>query len=512
MKKSILILFIAICGFSSAQKEQDADTLIWNGRRYAMVVEPYVPSVLMVYYQCSGKTSPFTFWSSNNNRGHVATYEILNDALYLRNVEAKRYRTRLGNLWTESGIDTVVTPDFFEISSIDSSQAFSPDMVLTDWFSGCLKLKYLPTTKKELKQAETKGYRFLTLKNGRIVGNTFISDDDLKRFDAGIQGSEVPRDMLEQYRLYVAFFSRCAMDRERVAYNSHEGLFERKTNSLPLAMLPFGNDAQRYFDVMSDGKPTGAAPFGDWLIRNDSLFLSAVNAHLGSDIYSFSAQPLQLDKFIPPTQDSGIVRNAGVPLFAHWVSGDFVIHYGSWDTSSLGIPSYTVAKTQKIRFSNGVVTLSQFSPSSFDDDGGGASLSSFAPCKPTQVFSVDDKLLAEAVGNFKSPKKNPEYEGGKSTFRSWFLNHPLTDERAKDRLFRVHLAFMVNCNGEVGQWQVISKGKGELFEFANMVLELVKTMPQNWQPATDRKGNPVDCWQKMEFTVSNGVLTNGNYK
>ena len=59
---------------------------------------------------------------------------------------------------------------------------------------------------------------------------------------------------------------------------------------------------------------------------------------------------------------------------------------------------------------------------------------------------------------------------------------------------------------------MISKGKGELFEFANMVLDIVKTMPQKWSPAEDKKGNKMDCWQVLEFTVSNGALTNANYK
>ena len=71
---------------------------------------------------------------------------------------------------------------------------------------------------------------------------------------------------------------------------------------------------------------------------------------------------------------------------------------------------------------------------------------------------------------------------------------------------------MVNCEGKPGRFQIINKPKGELFEFSNMVLEIVKEMPKNWVPAEDKKGNKVDCWQVLEFTVSNGSLTNANYK
>ena len=60
--------------------------------------------------------------------------------------------------------------------------------------------------------------------------------------------------------------------------------------------------------------------------------------------------------------------------------------------------------------------------------------------------------------------------------------------------------------------ELLNANRGELFEFANMVLDMVKQMPQRWLPAEDKKGNAVDCWQVIEFTVSNGSLTNADYK
>lgn len=519
MKRLILLFFITVYALSFAQKEQDADTLIWNGRSYAIVVEPYVPSVLMVYYQCIGKSSPFTFWSSNNNRGHVATFEILNEALYLRSIEAKRYRTRLGNLWTESGIDTVVSPDFFEISSLDSSASFATDMVLADWFTGFVQLNSLPKDKKDTKSDETKGTRYLFVNSGRITENVLVSETDIIKLAKNPSDSRLKKqlDITRRYEAYVDFYSRCSMDREAVSFDGHNGLFEHKTNTLTLAMQLYGNNPFRYFANCSDNKITNAAPYGSWLLRNDSLFLTRVTTHSGKDIFTFDTGSVDMRLFIADSVVSGIpfgnrIQASEGGVFADWISGEYVVHYGLWEKMTMDIPVYTVAKTQTLRIVNGIVTSSQFSPTSFEDDSQDAASSAFAPCDASAIYSVDDKQLAEAVGNFKQPKNNPTYKGDKATFRTWFLNNPLTDPRAKDRLFRVRLAFMVNCKGEVGQWRVISKGKGELFEFANIVLELVKTMPHNWNPATDRKGNPVDCWQIMEFTVSNGVLTNANYK
>ena len=503
MKRLILFSFLALYGLSFAQKTQDADTLIWNDRRYAIVVEPYVPSVLMAFYQTTGITSPFNFWSSNNNRGHVATYELLNESIYLRNIEAKRYRTRHGNLWTESGIDTIVTPDYFEISSLDSTASFSSDIVLTDWFTGFIKLIYLPWDKNDAKSDEANGSRYLFIHNGRVLENVFISASDQVKLEKNNNDKRLQtlRDLLQRREAYIDFYSRCSMDREEVSFNGHDGLFEHKPNSLTLAMLFYNNNPFQFFANCCDGQISEGAPFGKWLISNDSLFLLQVQSHRGKDVFSFATSNLDMQKFLS-RQSS----------FANWISGEFVIHYGSWEKSNFDIPIYTVSKTQTLRIVNGLITSSRFSPSSFDDDLVAATASAFSPCNPDAVYSVDDKQLAEAVGSYRQPKKSPSYQGGLSTFRNWFLKNPLTDERAKNRLFRVRLAFMVNCKGEVGQWQVISKGKGELYEFANIVLDLVKTMPHNWDPATDRKGNPVDCWQIMEFTVSDGILTNANYK
>lgn len=325
------------------------------------------------------------------------------------------------------------------------------------------------------------------------------------------------REIIDLYGRQVDFYSRCAMDREQISFNGHDGLFEHKPNSLTLAMLRHENNPIRFFANCSEGQPVGGAPFGRWLLSGDSLFLVSVETHHGKDVFSFTTALVDMQRFLADSVVDGIAYGSPVSypdgnVFASWVSGDYVVHYGTWEKGTLDVPVYTISKTQTLRIVNGIVTSSLFSPTSFDDDLEAAAASSFSPCNPEAVYSVDDKQLAEAVGDFRHPKNNPTYKGDKPTFRSWFLNNPLTDERAKNRLFRVRLAFMVNCNGEVGQWRVISKGKGELYEFANIVLDLVKTMPHNWNPATDRKGNPVDCWQIMEFTVSDGVLTNGNYK
>lgn len=495
MKKIIhFLLFLAITALCNAQKEQDPDTLLWNNRKYLAIVHRDVPSVVQIYYQRSGADIPFNHWSSNNNRGHVATLEILDNRLCLKTIEAKRFKTRRGNLWAESGIDTTAHPNYFGINSLHTE--LLPDSSLVcDWFSGIMELVYIPHNKKDAKNEEANGHRYLNVSNGNIVENTLITNDDRKAMDSKPGQNKYPNKqaLLDNQKRFIELYRRCYYDYETVSFQGHKGIFEHKNNSLTLAMELFNNDPSAV---------TGPL-FGTYIIINDSLFLKALTTHSGSLQYSYDSTDADISM-------AGNVINGRV--HASWVDGDYVIQYGTWTTDDFGTKRYNVERTQKIRFKNGLATSSRFSPKGFDDDDSIKKGETTTPCNPETVYAVDYKMLTEAIGKHKEPKKTPYYDGDKELMRNYFAKHPLTDDRAKERLFRVVIAFIVNCNGEAGQWQIITKGRGELAEYANMVLEVVRNMPQRWKPATDRKGNPVDCWQVLEFTVSKGLLTSANYR
>ncbi len=510
-----LILFFPL--MSLAQKDQDPDTLIWNGRRYLIDVERNVPSIIQVYYQRTSDPSPFTHWSSNNTRGHVATFELFDDGISIVSIEAKRFRTRRGNLWAESGIDTVVSPDYFDMHLVAASTPYGSGPLLADWFSGVIRLSLLPKDKAEAKSKEADGHRYLHIQYGKIVDNVFVSFKDYKQLENSNEVKELKEqhDILALYDRFMNFYTRCALDREQVIYNGHQGLFSLRQNGLTLVMDLYGNDPLRWCrknDAYGNG-----APFGLWIIHDDSVFIKEVQTHWGDDLYVYESRHVNLkDALNDDVKDSSMYGYRDVfpdsSVFADWLAGDFVIHYGTWNTNSFGVPDYTVYKTQKLKVRDGVILSSQFSPRSFEDDNRQLLSSEVSPCNVADMYSVDDRQLSETVGNFKKPKKSPQYKGGKTLMRNWFANHSLTDDRAKERLFRVKIGFLVNCDGKAAQWQVLNKSKGELFEYCNMVLDVVSGMPQRWEPAEDKKGNKVDCWQVLEFTVSMGSLSNADYK
>ena len=133
-------------------------------------------------------------------------------------------------------------------------------------------------------------------------------------------------------------------------------------------------------------------------------------------------------------------------------------------------------------------------------------------CDSKKIYSVDkESLLKEKIGELPIADTNPEFEGGIEALKEYFAENPLASDKAKDLLFRVAIGFVVNCTGEAGNFQIITKGKGELETLANQVLEIVNNMPQSWKPAK-KKGEAIDCYQVLSFTVSGGQLDKVSYR
>lgn len=129
----------------------------------------------------------------------------------------------------------------------------------------------------------------------------------------------------------------------------------------------------------------------------------------------------------------------------------------------------------------------------------------------TQYAVGKEFLLKDKIGERPEPDTNPAFEGGADELKKYFADRPLTDDRTKDIVFRVAIAFAVNCNGNAGNFMIITKGKGLAETFANQVLERVNKMPQNWKPAT-KNGDKIDCYQVLSFTVTGGQLNSVSYR
>lgn len=133
-------------------------------------------------------------------------------------------------------------------------------------------------------------------------------------------------------------------------------------------------------------------------------------------------------------------------------------------------------------------------------------------CNEEIQYAVEKEgLLTDRIGEKPEPDENPGFLAGSLALEHYFSQHPLTDKRAKNATFRVVIAFVVDCKGNAGNFMIISKGKGVAETLANQVLERVNEMPQKWTPAL-KHGRPVDCYQVLSFTVSDGKLDKVLYR
>jgi hypothetical protein len=131
----------------------------------------------------------------------------------------------------------------------------------------------------------------------------------------------------------------------------------------------------------------------------------------------------------------------------------------------------------------------------------------FQICNKKEVYSVDFKLLSLHLDEkLKKAKTNPKYLGESWRLRRWFTDHQFDYNRAKDMVFRVSIAFVVNCEGKAGNFMLLTEHEDKELNMAKELLETAKRLPFDWEPAVKKKQN-VDCWFVISITVFNGEFT-----
>ena len=130
----------------------------------------------------------------------------------------------------------------------------------------------------------------------------------------------------------------------------------------------------------------------------------------------------------------------------------------------------------------------------------------FKTCIKTVAYTVDDLVFRKKVGmDLTIPLSNSQFRGGVEQLKKYFLANSFPDYNE----FRTFISFVVNCKGEVGDFNIMSDGRGAAVE---KVFEIVKKMPKRWKPAISKDGKPVDSYQIIYCTLSQGKFTSIYYK
>ena len=118
-KAIMAVLLMAFC-MTTYATDQESDIFLDNGKKYDLYVNWGHPSPLQVLYIRTDTESPFRSYSTGNYRGHVATWQVCDSALYLVSVDSRYHIGGAGTYWPNDStrIDTMAEPAFFGIQSL----------------------------------------------------------------------------------------------------------------------------------------------------------------------------------------------------------------------------------------------------------------------------------------------------------------------------------------------------------------------------------------------------------
>ena len=495
---SVLLMYVVV----SFATEQYPDKIIYKGKTYELSIGWGHPSPLQVLYIRTNTTSPFHSYSTANYRGHIATWEIRNNRLFLVNVDTRTHRGRTGTYWPtgEKQFDTLASPSYYSISSLSNCPADRDGAVLADWFSGVLEVGAPISDGK--KKAKMKGLRYIYVRDGEIVDDQIITNNDFKRFERMTAKDTSNHKLMDKYLIvylnqcYISFYFQSGMANDAVLFDGHKGRLP-SADFRPTLMSLYDNDPL-LFPYNWEHFEKNGTPVCTWSIRHDSLFLDTVRLFSGLGFYEHNEELASLEEmFIPERIENGRV-------FAFWMNGEKYVEYGKSTQNGFGREDFRLTHLQHIILDSGRIVNVTWTPSDFEGD----TLKPLQVCDSLQIYGKKNWAIRDLFGELPEPATLPIWKTGDSTLQAWFDSHPLQDERADSVSFRVNIAFKVNCNGEAGDWTIASKGaSGVFFELANQILDILRQLPNNWLAATNDSGEPVDCWHVMSISVENKHLS-----
>ena len=363
-KAMMAVMLMTFCTTTYAT-DQESDIFLENGKKYDLYCNWGHPSPLQVLYIRTGTESPFRSYSTGNYRGHVATWQVSDSALYLVKVDSRFHYGGAGTYWPNDStrIDTMASPAFFGIKSLSGAAPDKDGAVLADWFTGVLEIS--PTYQDIQNGASDNWVRYLYFRNGEMLKDVTLTSDDMNKFQHLKKKDKSNHELMEKYQMaylnqcYLSYYLRSGLAYDQVNLGKHSGRFPTR-DFRPMLMLLYDNDPLQFPFNWENFEKNGA-PVCKWMIQNDSLFLCQVTLQSGLDLFKVEEASVELSELFRPER---IVNKC---VFAFWMSGEFVVEYGEEKEGMFGMPEFKIDRKQTITLDSGRVVKSEWSPSAFEE-------------------------------------------------------------------------------------------------------------------------------------------------
>ena len=358
------VVLMAFC-MTTYATDQESDIFLDNGKKYDLYVNWGHPSPLQVLYIRTDTESPFRSYSTGNYRGHVATWQVSDSALYLVSVDSRLHFGGTGTYWPNDStrIDTMAEPAFFGIQSLSGAAPGKDGSVFADWFSGVLEVT---PTYQDLKNGTSEEWvRYLYFRNGKMWKDVTVLPKDWEKMKDFKKKYKKDSDLMEKYQMvylnqcYLSYYLRSGLAHDQVIFGGHQGRFPTR-DFRPMLLLLYDNDPLRFPFSWENFKKNGA-PVCTWIIQNDSIFLTQVMLQSGLDLFEYEEESVKLSDLFRPE------RIVNKRVFAFWMNGEFVVEYGKEEEDMFGMKQMKVDRRQTITLDSGRVVKMEWSPSAFEE-------------------------------------------------------------------------------------------------------------------------------------------------
>jgi len=348
MKNLFISLLINVLFFNNVNAtDQQPDTIFYANEKLTLDIGWGHPSPLETYFRQNNLKYPFTMLHTANYRGHIATWKIVDNKLYITEVAIR---------------DKKFKPNKFNIKS--QNNVFSnEEQVFADWFSGVLVCQ----KRVKKKYWETEYSIYIYVRNGEVLTSEKITKKDFKRIENLSSKDTSDTSLMSKYSLlymnqsYISYYFRLT-DKETITIDNKIGYIKGKNgNSI---ILEFYDNNHLNWPYNWENIERNGAPNGVWKIADNKLLITSINLNTGLNFDGPEKIDIELSSIFRDKLENNNV-------FADWTNGIYLITHGEEEVADKLMPDFKIFKEKEytlIRVKEGIVQEKYTISSEFDLD------------------------------------------------------------------------------------------------------------------------------------------------
>ncbi|MCW8876512.1 MAG: hypothetical protein OQJ89_16845 [Kangiellaceae bacterium] len=341
MKNLLIAIFLIIISPFINATEQQPDYIEYQNETLRLSTGWGHPSPLEDYYSVNKIKYPFKSWHTANYRGHIATWAIEDDQLFLKEVTTSKGRLKPGELNIQSKIRLSKTPPY-KAKRTETTPTRDSSLVLADWFNGVIDASRIIQTEEKW---EYLGSVYFYIRNGQVIKSVELTKTDYdklyneKEIELSDESLKEKQEMLKLNHDYISYYFRLNGD-DVINYEGQHGRLATRSGFSPI-LAYYSNDHMKW-PFNWTNKTKSGAPKGEWLIEKDKLYLTKVKLNTGTGFYEVDEKNLKLEELFSNSQSEDKVP-------ASWLSGVFLVKFGEM-VNREGFDDYSEFKVSEYVF------------------------------------------------------------------------------------------------------------------------------------------------------------------